>query len=756
MKEEEVREEIRDYSLIGEEASLSLERGLADATWYTSPIPREQMRELLVRRDGPAIRDTIIWFGLIIGSAFLVTLFWGTWWFLIPYVVYTVLYASSSDSRWHESSHGTAFKTGWMNDLLYEIASFMVLRQSTVWRWSHTRHHSDTLVRGRDPEIAAPRPPQIKRILMSFFGLKSAPAEFRKMFIHASGRIDKEVATYLPESEYRKVYRKARIYLLIFAAVITLSIVFSTPLPVMFIGLPTLLGTWLMPIYGLTQHAGLAENVLDHRLNCRTVYMNRIHRFLYWNMNYHIEHHMFPMVPYHALPKLHQLMKEDCPPPYKGIAEAFREIIPTLLKQIKDPSYFATRTIPADSGKLEDASHIYRASATDADTDGFVQIVSLAELSENEVVRFDLDDQTFAVYKTEKGKCHVTEGICTHGNTHLSDGLLVGDQIECPKHNGRFSILDGSPQRAPVCDAIKTYEVIEKEGHIYLDLKSITEQAEKNKPFEFKVVSNDNVATFIKELVLEPVDNDRELSYQPGDYLKLEIPPHRTSFRSIKVNEPYHRVWSEMNVFNLHSFTSTRTRRNYSMATNPQIDKQLKFNIRIALPPPGMNCDAGYGSSYVFSLKPGDRVKAEGPYGEFHVKETKREMVYVGGGAGMAPLRSHISWLFDSLRTKRKVSFWYGARSKGELFYDEYFADLTGRSENFNFEVALSEPLKEDNWDSYTGFIHEVLDREFLSKQEKVTEKEYYLCGPPEMINAVQKVLAAHKVPGNQISFDEF
>ena len=179
MEEAEVREEIRDYSLIGEEASLSVERGLADATWYTSPIPRDQMRELLVRRDGPAIRDTIIWFGLIIGSAFLVTLFWGTWWFLIPYVVYTVLYASSSDSRWHESSHGTAFKTGWMNDLLYEIASFMVLRQSTVWRWSHTRHHSDTLVRGRDPEIAAPRPPQIKRMLLRFFGLKIAPAEFR-------------------------------------------------------------------------------------------------------------------------------------------------------------------------------------------------------------------------------------------------------------------------------------------------------------------------------------------------------------------------------------------------------------------------------------------------------------------------------------------------------------------------------------------------------------------------------------------------
>ncbi len=307
-----------------------------------------------------------------------------------------------------------------------------------------------------------------------------------------------------------------------------------------------------------------------------------------------------------------------------------------------------------------------------------------------------------------------------------------------------------------MCDALKTYEVIEKEGIIYLDINSIAQLEENTQPFEFRVISNDNVATFIKELVLEPLENNKVLNYQPGDYLKLVIPPHQTSFRSVNVNEPYIRAWKEMNVFQHHAFSATRTLRNYSLSTNPLIDKQLKFNIRIALPPPGMNCDAGSGSSYVFNLKPGDRVKAEGPYGEFHVKESEREMIYVGGGAGMAPLRSHISWLFDSLQTKRKVSFWYGARSKGELFYDDYFTELSGRSDHFDFQVALSEPRKEDQWDSYTGFIHEVLDREFLSKQDKVIEKEYYLCGPPEMVKAVQKVLAANKVPENQISFDEF
>ncbi len=168
---EQLQQEIRDYSLVGEESGLSVERGLANATWYTSPVPKEKMRELQVRRNGPAIWDTLLWFGLIFGSAFLVIWLWGTWWFLLPYFVYTVLYATTSDSRWHESSHGTAFKSGWMNNTLYEIASFMVFRQSIVWRWSHTRHHSDTLVRGRDPEIAAPRPPDIRKIILNMFAL---------------------------------------------------------------------------------------------------------------------------------------------------------------------------------------------------------------------------------------------------------------------------------------------------------------------------------------------------------------------------------------------------------------------------------------------------------------------------------------------------------------------------------------------------------------------------------------------------------
>ncbi len=390
-----------DYSLVGKQSKVAEEKGLAEATWYTSPVPREKIKELLIRKDGPAIRDTIIWFSLIFGSGYLVIFFWGTWWFILPYIVYSVLYASTSDSRWHESSHGTAFKTPWMNNLLYEISSFMIFRQSTVWRWSHTRHHSDTIIRGRDPEIASPRPVNLKALVLGLFAMKSVPAELRKMLTHASGRIDKEVATYLPKAEYTKVIWKARLYLSIFLSVIVLAFAMQSVLPLLFIGLPALFGSWLAPIYGFTQHAGLAENVLDHRLNCRTVYMNRIHRFLYWNMNYHLEHHMFPLVPYHSLPKLHELIKDDCPRPYKGIIDAYREIIPTLIKQSKDPEYYVKRKIPTPSIHKQDNSLKRFAGHTETpDENGFLEVCPDTEILTEDVARFDYKGKTYALYCT--------------------------------------------------------------------------------------------------------------------------------------------------------------------------------------------------------------------------------------------------------------------------------------------------------------------------------------------------------------------
>ena len=336
----------RDYSLIGPEAEKAVTAGLASAKWYTPPITRAELKELMRRDDGPAIRDTLIWFAALIVSGGLGAWFWGSWAAAPFFLIYGVLYGSASDSRWHECGHRTAFKTNRMNDAVYEIACFMILREPEIWRWSHTRHHTDTVIVGRDPEIITPRPPDFPTLLLNIFSLKNAVIFAGKLFRHAAGSLTEEEATFVPLTERPKVYLMARIYLAIYALVIAACVYFRSILPAMLIGLPSLYGAWLQLYFGVTQHLGLAEDVLDHRLNSRTIYMNPIFRFLYWNMNYHVEHHLFPLIPYHALPKLHEAIKADCPAPYPSTIAAYREIIPTLLRQLKDPTYYARRELP--------------------------------------------------------------------------------------------------------------------------------------------------------------------------------------------------------------------------------------------------------------------------------------------------------------------------------------------------------------------------------------------------------------------------
>jgi len=380
------------------------------------------------------------------------------------------------------------------------------------------------------------------------------------------------------------------------------------------------------------------------------------------------------------------------------------------------------------------------------------------DLIDQNVIRFDFEEKTFALYKDDENNFYATDGICTHGNTHLANGLVIGKQIECPKHNGRFSIQDGSTKRPPVCIPLNTYPVKEKDRKLYINISN-PKNANSHKSeelHEFKVVSNKNVSTFIKELILEPA-NDNTFRYKPGQYLQLEIPEYELNFNNIKIDGPYVDTWKKHNHFKHHAINKSVVFRNFSMGSDPEKEKQARFNVRIEFPPEGTTFNAGIGSSFVFSLKPGDMVKARGPFGDFLVQDTKKEMIYVGGGAGMAPLRSHLAHLFESVKTKRKVSFWYGARSVTELFYDDYFKKLEQENSNFSFHVALSEPLPGDKWDSHTGFIHEVLNREYLAKQEcDILNAEFYLCGPPPMIQATLKQLKGYNVSDNQIRFDEF
>ncbi|HEY1793564.1 MAG TPA: NADH:ubiquinone reductase (Na(+)-transporting) subunit F [Opitutaceae bacterium] len=746
-----------EYSLVGENGPLAVEKGLAEADWYQCPVPRDSMRRLLARRDGPAIRDTLLWFTLIFASGYAGYVLWGSWWAVAPFAVYGVFYATCSDSRWHESGHGTAFRTDWMNNALYEVASFMVMRESTVWRWSHTRHHSDTIIVGRDPEIAVPRPASMKTIATSFFNLPVYRKYFHQIVAHSLGKMLPEERTYIPESEFPRIYFKARIYVLIYAGVVGLAITTRSILPLMYVGLTNLYGTWLSVVYGLTQHAGLAENVLDHRLNCRTVYVNPIHRYLYWNMNYHVEHHMFPLVPYHGLPRLHALVKDDMPAPYDGLLAAYREIIPTLLRQAKDPAHHVKRTLPVPPARSADSGA--RAADSPPDAEGWIEICAAAGLGPESVIRLDHGKKTYALYRDAEGALHATDGLCTHGNTHLADGLVKGKLIECPKHNGRFNLADGSPARPPVCRGLVTYPLVERRGRLYLNLaRPGGAGARPQTTCRLRVVSNRSVATFIKELVLGPIDPAAKIAFIPGDYLQLDVPAYdEIRFRDFDIPEPYASVWERQHLFDLvASNPSAGRRNNYSFASNAATEPTLRFNIRIATPPPGQDCPPGVGSAYAFSLKPGDPVTAIGPFGDFHLKPTKKEAVYVGGGSGMAPLRAHLSHLFDTERTHRRVSFWYGARARQEIFYNDYFASLAREHPNFSFHLALSSPLPEDEWTGPTGFIHEVLEEQYLRNHPNPQAIEYYLCGPPTMIKACTRMLAALGTPASQIAYDEF
>ncbi|MDE4552699.1 fatty acid desaturase [Sinorhizobium meliloti] len=347
----------RDYSLLGRDAEAAVASGLAAAEWYHTDIPRKQMKELMKREDGPAIRDTAIWLGSMVLLGGLGIYFWGSWWAAPFFLAYGVLYGSASDSRWHECGHGTAFKTMWMNDAVYQIACFMIMRNPVTWRWSHTRHHTDTVIVGRDPEIAVMRPPDLLRLVLNFFGIIDVRHAMIDMVRNAFGVISAAEKTFIPEMEQPKAIRVARIWLAIYLATIGLSLYLGSILPLMLIGLPRLYGAWHHVLTGLLQHGGLADNVTDHRLNSRTVYMNPVSRFVYWNMNYHVEHHMFPMVPYHALPMLHAMIKHDLPAANPSILHGYREMIPAFLRQLRNEDFFLKRELPPTAKPYREEFH---------------------------------------------------------------------------------------------------------------------------------------------------------------------------------------------------------------------------------------------------------------------------------------------------------------------------------------------------------------------------------------------------------------
>jgi len=325
------------------------ERGLVNADWYLSPISRKALKELTRRRNAPAIRDTVIWLISLVGLGWLAVVTFPSLWSIPVFLAYGTLYCAAT-SRWHECGHGTAFASSWMNAAVYHLSSFMLFMLATRWRYSHIEHHSDTIIVGRDPEIHQPRPPIMRQVWLQIVDIPGLMALGPSIFKYASGRVPAGDLTFLPESEVGKACREARVYLALYAVLLASCFLFWTPLPILLVGLPALYG---MPFYwacSLSQHLGMYEDVLDHRLNARTVIMGPVARFLYWNMNFHVEHHMYPMVPYHALPRLHREIRDDLPAPTPSLLAAVREVLGALNRQRTDPSYVVHKALPVGAG----------------------------------------------------------------------------------------------------------------------------------------------------------------------------------------------------------------------------------------------------------------------------------------------------------------------------------------------------------------------------------------------------------------------
>ena len=330
-------------------------------------------------------------------------------------------------------------------------------------------------------------------------------------------------------------------------------------------------------------------------------------------------------------------------------------------------------------------------------------------------------------------------------------------QCICQVHDGGGEILTTELNHISRNDAKKDWRLA-CQVKVRENMKiSIPDEVFSIQKWECTVKSNDNVATFIKELVLELPEGEN-LNFQAGGYIQIDIPKYEIDFKNFDIQDEYKEDWDNYKIWDLKGLNDENQFRAYSMANHPAEGNIVMLNVRIATPPPPLWNDVlpGIASSYIFNLKAGDKVTVSGPYGEFFIKDSDREMVYVGGGAGMAPMRSHLFHLFHTLKTGRKVTYWYGARSRREMFYDDDFKKIQDKFPNFKYHVALSDPQEGDDWTGYTGFIHQVLLDNYLDEHDDPTEIEYYMCGPPMMVEAAENMLYDLGVDSEMIAFDKF
>jgi fatty acid desaturase/nitrite reductase/ring-hydroxylating ferredoxin subunit len=442
--------------------------------WYQCAISREEMKELMQRSDLKGLAHTVAFFGVLIGLGILAYRAIGTPGMIPAFFAYGTVYCFLNHLM-HETHHRTVFKSVWLNEFVHWISGFAHGAEPIYDRWGHAQHHTFTYLIGDDPEVITPRPADIPTLLGQFFGIgiiKPGP-----IINHAFGIIPPADKDLVPESNWKAMIWSSRLWLLGYALIIASCFVFGTILPLVYTLFARFYGAFIPTLLNDTQHVGLEQNVYDHRLICRNVRVDPITSFFYWNMQYHTEHHMFPTVPFHALRKLNKKIKHQLPPEYPSVWHAYREIIPTVLRQQKEYDFHITPQLPAaypaaPQEELKTTASVAEPPAhehtiVEPEPSVWVAVPGAKDMPLDDVLEFRYNGEQYAICRLEDGY-HAMSNKCSHAGAKLSRGLVIDGQIECPAHNGRFDIRTGDATLSPACDKMQTFPVREKNGEVQL------------------------------------------------------------------------------------------------------------------------------------------------------------------------------------------------------------------------------------------------------------------------------------------------
>jgi fatty acid desaturase/nitrite reductase/ring-hydroxylating ferredoxin subunit len=437
--------------------------------WYRCEIPQEELNELMRRSDAKGIVRTLSFLAVLVALGYLAYLSRGSWWAVPAFFAYGTVYCFLNHLM-HETHHRTVFRTLWLNETVHWIAAFAHGAEPIYDRWGHTQHHTYTYHIGKDPEVVTPRPARIPRMLGMLVGIgivRPLP-----IIEHAFGIIPEKDKALVPEPDWKPMIWSSRFWLLGYGLIIGSCFAFGTILPLAYTLLARFYGAFYATALNFTQHIGLEEDVYDHRLCTRDVNYGPVTSFLYWNMQYHIEHHMFPAVPFHSLRRLHAKVERQLPAPHSNLFAAYKDILSVVMRQQKESRFHITPLLPVAPPASREANGD-RAPIDEILASGesrWVPVPGGAKLGPGDAMPFRYADRTYAIYRLADG-FFATDGKCTHSGAILAKGLVIDDQIECPAHQGRFDIRSGKATLAPAGADLRTYAAKVEDGVLLIELK---------------------------------------------------------------------------------------------------------------------------------------------------------------------------------------------------------------------------------------------------------------------------------------------